>query len=251
MTNATRPAPPKWIATIAPVGEITIYGTADAGYWTDRLAGLGMRPVTSDGLAQLLISSVTARFRGWPFRELSLSVAAAPRSSAASARQTSQDATGYWLGQAFHSSRVLAWCERVFFQTPYDLAEIELNLTRPYRLAVAQRGKPLLLAELGAAPGGEVSSPLRSGWEVWEGPIYLADRSAAPSAPARWFAARLEGEAQVFAVQPPSDRVELHEHAAWPLLAEFRRSGFQAREWLLRPAGRHRRSKTLPGVPSR
>ena len=72
--------PPKYPVEISPVREVTLVGTADLSFWTDRLRTEKLRPADHDGQAQLYISAVASRFKGIPFREVSISICTYPDS---------------------------------------------------------------------------------------------------------------------------------------------------------------------------
>ncbi len=171
-----------FVAELEHVREITIAGDAD------------------EGRTQLLLISADAVFRGIRFRELSIS------------RVVSENRAE--LLQAFHSVRLFAFCERVFFHTPYVHA-------------------PVSLGETWVKVDGVFSAELREyrsrsfmGEDGWFGEVDLPDD--------RYFVAKLEGMTERYPVLP-SDLFELQH----PLL-----KGFVPREWIIRADARHARSKT-------
>src|SRR5690348_9916827 len=102
----------KWAAQVAHVREVSLLGTADLAFWKDRLLKEDLQPAESDGQAQLLIIAANLKYMGIRFRELSFSVLVSRLEAG-----VQQDAA--YLVRAFNSSRPFAFCERVFFSTPY------------------------------------------------------------------------------------------------------------------------------------
>src|SRR5947209_20045135 len=95
----------KYVADLAHVREVSLFGTADLAFWQDRLRFEGLIPTESDGHAQLWVVAADAKFMGVRFRELSFSVLASRHEAGAS-----QD--GAFLVRAFNSCRLFAFSER-------------------------------------------------------------------------------------------------------------------------------------------
>lgn len=172
----------QFVAELEHVREITIAGDAD------------------EGRSQLLIISADAVYCGIRFRELSIS------------RVVSENRAA--LLQAFNSVRFFAFCERVFFRTPYLHARVALG-------------------ETWVTVDGVFSAELRDyrprtfmGEDRWYGEVDLPND--------RYFVAKLEGMTERYPVLP-SDRFELKH----PLL-----QGFVPREWIIRADAKHAKSKT-------
>jgi hypothetical protein len=216
-----------YIATIAPVREVILAGTADLAYWQKRLAPLGLFPHDDGGRAAVTISAIAGRFRGLPFREVSVAVVAG--------EQDDGRADAIYLIGAFNSSRPLAWSERTFFRTPYQLAGIRLSQSPAVGAAVTVAGQVVYRAEKRAAP----AEPLRREAQEWQGRIYLPPNGARREL----FYARLAGPTEVYpfdaadtlTIQPRGDGV-------WQWLVE---SGFGGQEWRVRAAAVHARSRTI------
>ena len=68
-----------YIATIAPVRELILAGSADLAYWRQRLAAVGLFPHDDGGRAAVSVSAIAGRFRGLPFREVSVAVVVGER----------------------------------------------------------------------------------------------------------------------------------------------------------------------------
>ena len=105
----------KWVAELSGVLDLTLVGTGDLSYWTDRLAPQRLTPLAVGGRAQMMVVAASAKFRGLRFQELSISVIVEG---------------GAYLVRAFNSRRFLAFCERVFFHTPYAHAHVSVSDSR-------------------------------------------------------------------------------------------------------------------------
>ncbi len=209
-----------YISTINDVREVALAGTADLVYWRRQVQEEDLTLLDQDGRASLLLTAIEAKFRGIPFRELSISVLLADG--------------GAFLAHAFNSSRLLAFAERAFFQTPYHLADLTLNEQYPARMAASKAGHTLFTASMGG-----LRPPQSEQDVVFEGPIYLPDRGLV-------FYARLSGTAAIYPYEA-TDTVtfgpRLDEKTV--IFSQLRRSGFAGREWLVRSGAVHARSKTF------
>lgn len=210
--------PRDYISTITDVREVGLRGAADLAYWQDALRKEGLAPLAEGGRAVLLLAAIDASFRGIPFRELSISVALADG--------------GAFLAHAYNSSRLLAFAERVFFQTPYHLAKLTVREQLPARVGVARNGRDLFEARM----AGE-RPPARREDALYEGPIYLPGGR-------RHFFARLSGAADVFPFDA-ADTVAIPSESPEPIFRRLLESGFAGREWLVRSGAVHARSKTF------
>src|SRR5438128_643219 len=114
----------KWAAELAHVREVSLLGTADLSYWTDRLLTENLLPAESDGQAQLLTVAADAKYMGVRFRELSFSILVSW-----SEEGVRQDAA--YLARAFNSCGLFAFCERVLFSTPYYHADVRMSASFP------------------------------------------------------------------------------------------------------------------------
>ena len=197
--------------------EVALAGTADLTYWRERLRGEGLTPLDDNGCASLLMTAIESKFRGLPFRELSISVLL--------------DNGGAFLAQAYNSSRLLALAERAFFQTPYDLADLTINERLPARMGASKAGRALFDASMGnhRPPESEQDA-------VFDGPIYLPGGK-------KVFYARLSGRAAIYSYDA-SDKVTFDSHAGELVFSQLGESGFAGREWLVRAGAVHARSKT-------
>ena len=225
--------PAKYIATIAPVREVTLVGTSDPGYWRKHLRGTGFMPCVKDGTTELTVSAIASKWMGLPFRELSFALPVS--------HQEGAPPDGLYFLAAFNSSRFLAFCERFFFQTPYVAGRLEVQEQPPATFQLRIGTDTLLRVEMAA--GGQ---PLRQGYEVWEGALFLPGKIGAASD--KVFYARLEGETAVHAFTA-RDVVTLVPTAQHPVLQWLTDARFAGREWHLRTAATHARSKTYRYAP--
>ncbi len=206
------------ISTITGVREVGLRGTAELAYWQDTLRSEGLAPLAEGGRAVLMLAAIDATFRGIPFRELSISVALTDG--------------GAFLAHAYNSSRLLAFAERVFFQTPYHLAELTVRERPPARLGVARGGRAVFDARM-----GDERPPARREEMLFDGPIYLPGGR-------RHFFARLSGAADVFPFDA-TDTVTFASQSPGTIFGRLRESGFTGREWQLRSTAVHARTRTF------
>jgi len=219
-----KPSRLRYVAVVAPVREVILAGTADLAYWRDRLQGTRLFPYDDGGRAALLVSALSSTFRGLPFREFSVSVAVSRQSNGATH-------DGVYLAGAYNSSRLLAFAERAFFQTPYVPAGIEVSEQPPISIAAGRNGATRFAASLAR------ETP-RAGHEAqdWEGAIYLPGGE-------KVFYARLTGSTDVYPFTA-ADTLALHPGEDDAALRQLAESGFAGREWRVRAAATHSRSKT-------
>lgn len=222
--------PPKYIAQLQHVREVSLLGLADLAFWAERLRPESLHPAVVDGRAQILISGVSSRFIGLAFRELVIAV-----STSNALGGGGRD--GAFLLYAFNSSRLLGWSERTFFSTPYYHAHVDVAIGPPAQISVTQAGQLLLRAEM--APGNQNSSreALRHSDETWEGPIHISS--------GRQFFARLGGITQSYAFDPTRDVLKLQPASGVPVLQWLIDSNYRPQEWAIREDAHHARSKTF------
>jgi hypothetical protein len=210
-----------YISTITDVREVALAGTADLAYWRERLRGEGLAPLDDDGRASLLLTAIESKFRGIPFRELSISVLL--------------PGGGAFLAHAFNSSRLLAFAERAFFQTPYHLAQLTVDERHPVSIGVARNGRDLFAARMGSErpPAGREDM-------IFDGPIYLPGGM-------KMFFARLSGAAGIFPFEAV-DTVTLTPDSTESIFRRLLESGFAGEEWRVRSGAVHARTKTYNRV---
>ena len=227
----------KYVAQLTHVREVSLLGTADLAYWKDRLAPENHTPAERDGKAQVLIIAADARFWGLPFRELSFSILVEPR-HAPGARDAA-----YLLG-AFNSRRFFAFSERTFFSTPYHFGDVRVSTSPRALIAVHRNPQPLFHAEMHAGTAGPTRESVRTGDDVWEGPVFLPRTSRGTSGPGRFFSARVAGEALRYAFDGARDTLNMSPAPGAEFLQSLTESRFAATEWLIRADATHAKSKT-------
>lgn len=223
MTNI-RPLP--FIANVAGVEELILVGQANLDFWHKWLIPLKLYPLARNGHAEVILSVTRLSWNGLPFRECVISIALGD-----SADNTAL--TGYYLIQAFNTSRLLAWMERRYFQTPYFYGHIALDLAQR-EAVLGPKVSPYLILSASAPP---FAPTIQS--EDWQGPVYLP---SLPGLSRRLFYVQLAGSTLRWPCQR-EDQIMLS--AQCPVLEWLQVSGFKGREWGIRDAAFHARSKTL------
>jgi hypothetical protein len=236
----------KWAAELAHVREVSLLGTADLAFWKDRLLKEGLLPAESDGRAQLLIIAADSKFVGVRFRELSFCVSVSPPDDG-----IRQDAA--YLVRAFNSCRFFAFCERVFFSTPYYHGAVRVSASLPPSMHLVKKGEVVFAAAMGADPSGLGRGPSRCGEDGWHGPVFLPEGRRRGGRQGKLFVARLHGYTRRYAFLPGTDSVAIGPSTDSEFLQALKDSHFAAREWIIREDATHAKSKTykradlLPG----
>jgi hypothetical protein len=239
----------KWAAELAQVREVSLLGTADFGFWKDQLLKEELLAAESDGRAQLLIIAAESKFMGVPFRELSFCVSVSRPDGG-----SRQDAA--YLVRAFNSCRFFAFCERLFFSTPYYHGDVRVSATLPASMHVVKKGEVVFAAEMGADPSGLGREPSCCGEDGWDGPVFLPEGRRRRGRQGKLFVARLRGYTRKYAFLPGTDWVAIRPSPDSQVLQALRDSHFVAKEWIIRPDATHAKSKTykradlLPGETS-
>lgn len=215
----------QYAANLNNVREVTLYGTADLSFWTEVLRKEGFFPYQEADKAILLLSAIDAKWRGFKFREFVIAVAVCYNESG-----TSLD--GYYLPQAFNSSKLLAFSERVFFGTPYSQTDIQLENKLPAFIKLYDRVEVLLHAEMAMPDATPIVEYLE-----WKGPIFLPNRRGK-------FFAILAGETVIYPFLPETDRFEIKPRSRYGIFRQLIDSGFTGSAWSLRSSARHAKSKT-------
>lgn len=222
--------PTEYIAVAEHVREVVLAGSASPDFWRDHLRGEGLVPFVVDGRARILVSATELHFGGLHFREVTASVVI-------SRDREGRTEDGAYLLIAFNSSRLLAFCERHFFLTPYVHATIDLEGPSPASLRVTE-GECVVLE---ARSGYPMPSPNRATVERFAGPVFLPHAGR----PREVFHARIEGLTRACPFDPALDAFAVRPTAAAPALASLVDSGFQPTEWLVRDDATHARSRTF------
>ncbi len=228
----SHPARPPYHVTVQPVEEVSLLGTVERSCLEDIFFSHRLTPIMIGDGVGLMVSAASARFMGKPFRELSFSVLVRDEAGIATG-------DGVFMLHAFNSSRLFAWVERTFFRTPYYSGD----------LAVSARGTPSVRLKrdervlLDARPGLSNRMPIRSQDDGWEGPIHLWKRAGGDSR--RLFFARLWGHTRVYIFDPEVDIFDMSGGIDELPFRWMRDGRFQPREWHIREAAVHSRSKTI------
>lgn len=221
----------QYAAVIKSVKEVALFGTADLGFWQERLRTEDLPPYSRKGQAELMIIATDLKWMGIRFNELSISVAVGA-SHDASVRD------GAFLVRAFNSSRLLAFAERTFFQTPYYPASIRVEDRVPCFFKLNEGGEGVFSARMsGTAPRA------RSEDELWQGAIHLPTK---PGARRSHFFVKLSGQTEVYPFDSSSDVLELKPPPDDNALRWLAESNFAAQEWRVRRDAVHAKSKTYP-----
>jgi hypothetical protein len=220
----------KYVAQVEPVREVSLVGTADLGFWTERLAAEKLCPSNYGGQARMTIGATDARFKGIRFRELTVTVFCRPR------EDSQQD--GLFLAQAFNSVRWFAWVERNLFSTPYDHAAIDVECQWPASFQLTQKNEVLLGARMAA--GGSREEP-SVGDFAWRGPVYLPRGNRGGQ---KYFWAKIGGETHGYPFDGTCDVLSLQPNSGQRVVDLLIESRFAAFAWAVREAAAHAKSKT-------
>lgn len=230
--------PLKYQVEISPVREVSLLGTADLGFWQDKLDREGLVADSPDGQAHLMIVAAEMKYMGIRFRELSISVlVAAPKS------EHGHDAV--FLVSAFNSCGAFAVAERLLFRTPYYRGRVVLDVKDGwggFEVRLGDDGS--LNAWMGVATLAERVSQVEPR-HTWEGPIYLPNLRRPGAAGTRLFFGKLAGEARICEFSPSDDLLSIVPSRDYPVFQWLLESQFAGRQWQLRSSGAHSKSKTL------
>ena len=217
----------KYIAEIQNAHEVCLVGAADLDFWRSHLADARLSPANISDQAQLILTVVELKWLGVQFRELSVAVRLEP---------TAEGEQSMYLVAAFNTSRLFAWCERTFFQTPYQYARVTIQTERPWSIELRDDATVTLTARCNS---GDSSTPTD---ETWTGAIFLPTMPACPTR--KLFHARLSGSVKATRFNASTDQFALHPSPAQPALQLLTDSHFKPQEWRTRQRATHARSKT-------
>ena len=220
--------PVKYVAQIKNVREICLVGSADFEFWKTRLAPLRLSPTNFAGSARVFISAVKLKWMGIAFEELSIAIPIDPPDSGTHS---------VYLVSAFSTSRMLAWCERTFFQTPYQHAPITLQADQPWSFELREGLHSTIAAQ------SQRTAPAATVEDDWSVSIFLP--TAHGSAKPKFFHAKLTGPVQVAPFTATSGTFKLQPSPQQPAIQLLVDSHFASIEWRVRPNATHARSKTL------
>jgi hypothetical protein len=218
----------KYVAEIKDVREICLIGSADLEFWKTHLSQLQLSPTNFAGHARVLISAVKLKWMGIAFEELSIAIPIDP-----------PDSTKHsiYLVSAFSTSRLLAWCERTFFQTPYEHAQISLQAEQPWSFELRDNTLSTLVVQCQRA------APITTVDDDWTVSIFLPP--AHRSSQRKFFQAKLSGPIQLAPFAATSAEFKLQPSFQQPAIQLLIDSHFSPTEWRVRPNATHARSKTL------
>jgi hypothetical protein len=220
--------PVKYCAEIKNVREICLIGSADFEFWKTHLGRLQIAPTNVAGRARVLISVVKIKWMGIAFEELSIAIAIdGPDSSTPSV----------YLASAFSTSRLLAWCERTFFQTPYEHAQITLQVEQPWSFELRDGTLATLAVYCQQAVLTETIE------DDWTGAIFLPPKGRGSRR--KFFHARLTGPIQLAPFTATAGEFKLQPSPQQPVMQLLIDSHFAPTEWRVRPVATHARSKTF------
>jgi hypothetical protein len=225
MTPATPRTDLKYAAFVEHVKEVTLYGAADLDFWTRRLAVEGLRPLSNHGQAEVLIGATDLKWRGFRFKEFTISIGIQPD------RETTTP-PGFYLPQAFNSSRLFALSERALFKTPYAYGVVTVTDRLPVAMSVNVDQTVMFNARM-AGP----MPCLRHEEEWFEGPVYLPGGQ-------RLFYARLGGQTETYPFVPDVDTIAIQPQPHLEVFQWLSASNFTPIEWRVRHAATHAKSTT-------
>lgn len=229
--------PIKWAAELSHVREVSLIGTADTAYWTERLAEEGLRPVDEGGRARIMIVSAAGKYLGLRFRELSFSIPI-------HRRRENSSSESVFLFQAFNSSRLLAFCERRFFSTPYTHAEVHLSASLPASIRLGRHGGAALEARMRPEITHALTTPIRQGEEGWEGAILLPRGQRQGRGKNLLFFGRICGFTRTYPFLASRDSLTLNPLPGCEAPQALLESDYAATEWIIREDALHARSRT-------
>jgi len=226
----------KWVARLRNVSDVSVRGLADLEYWTNHLSPYGLMPAERDGSAEIIIIGGDARFRGVAFREVSFAVILAAE-HAPNCREAA------FLIHSYNSCRFFAFCERVFFSTPYDHAMVGLSPSLPASMTLEIAGEEVFRITMGSAESS-VRQPTFCGRDDWDGAVYLPYDVNRKAGAGKMFFSQVRGDARKFLFDKPGDTLSIKPAASTETLAKLVESRFTPYEWITRECSTHAKSKT-------
>ena len=227
----------KYQVEVSPVREMTLLASADLAFWQERITDEDLRVTNVDGQAQFMVSACELKFMGVKSRELSFSVAVSREASGSPLE-------GYYLVQAFNSVRFFAFCERMFFSTPYDHADVQVEEQLPAGIRLSHRQQRPFSATMSTAKDGTDRVALTDSDDGWAGPIFLPRRKVRAGDPGKLFFGKLVGRTQTYAFDG-ADKLTISPSTRWPIFQWLLDSGLTGREWIIREQATHGKSKTI------
>lgn len=221
-----RPENAKFVAVVENVKELRLIGSANLDFWNQYLADKPYQAFDNKGFAEITIAATELIWKGFQFNELTITLAIAKKN-------TSIQEVSVFLIHAFNSNRFFAFCERVFFSTPYYFGKINLSENLPCRMSLEN----LFEAKMS---GGE--RQINQVEDNWEGAVFLPKNRGE-----KYFIAKLTGESQVCPFDE-SDKIELKSDADHLIFDSLIKSDFTGKEWRMRSNAFHAKSKTYSAI---
>ena len=226
----------KFVAEISSVREVALLGTADLPFWNERLAAERLCPSEAEGKARVMISATDARFKGIRFRELTVSVFCR--------LQYGDQREGAYLAHAFNSVRWFAWMERTLFSTPYDHGVIDLDVGLPALVQLTLDSTVILRFQMSTDSTSLGRDLVHCRDKGWTGPVFLPRGKRIGPNEGKWFLAKIGGHTQTYSFDPVRDLVTLFPVPTQPVVQWLNDSEFSPKEWVVREAALHAKSKT-------
>jgi hypothetical protein len=223
----------KWTAQLDQVQEVSLLGTADLHFWQERLTGEGLSPVNRGGRAAILVVSAAGRYMGIRFREMSISVIV-----------SSAEVTSYFLLRAFNSNRFFAFCERVFFSTPYEGECVDVVPDIPAAISVGQHDHTAFHASMHVTDRLATRTPNQEYEEALLAQILLPCKTDATSRQAKMFFARIRGTTKIYPFLAGRDIISIDSRTNGDVFHTLSESNFVPEEWIVRLNAFHAKSKT-------
>jgi hypothetical protein len=107
-----------------------------------------------------------------------------------------------YLVRAFNSCRFFAFCERVFFSTPYDHGDVRVSASLPASMHLVKKGEVVFGADMGVDASGLGRDSSRCGEDGWEGPVFLPGSRRGEGRQGKLFVARLRGYTRTYRFLP-------------------------------------------------
>lgn len=222
----------KFIVEVQPVKEVALVAEADLAYWQDRLKGARVFPYNQQGKAAIVISATDLRSLGRRTNEFTIGLVVCERPAA-----DSPDA--FYLVQAFNSSRLFAWIERIFFATPYSPGHICVDDRMPAQIQLADRAGTIFSVQMNTT-----ATPTVSRDELWQGKIYLPRLTADSRKAQKYFVAKLGGRTDIYPYSPKNDTLQISARNGQPVFQWLLESKLVGKEWRVRSNAVHARSKS-------
>ena len=210
----------EYITVVEPVLEVSLIGNASRESWQSLIQKENL--VVEGNTLEIILSAVSAKYMGIPFRELSVSL------------RLNEDE--FFLIHAYNSLWWFALAERKFFRTPYYSADIQVA---PHYIQLSKGQNRVFEAKLADATKVIEDTAERNTWK-----IHLPRKLRKQAHQAHCFHAILEGATQYYDLASLQTTVSTQGHSE-AVFATLAQSDFTVRQWLVREKARHSKSKTM------